>query len=212
MLLTFSTPLYIIFLVVLAIVLFFLWRKKRSVPYLICFSLFWVYMLAAIDRVFFPIPLDAHFSDPYNLSPWARVNLIPFNFWESSSALESLELMIYNILLTIPFGFGINLIAKIKPQKVLLLCVAVGIGTELLQLGISLLLWYPYRIIDIDDTLANSLGVLLGYLMFRLFGYIYIRATESQKLEHYGLFLYVYDTALRYKNKPIFKSDKITAI
>jgi glycopeptide antibiotics resistance protein len=165
-------------------------------------------MLSAIDKVYFPIPLDEHFNDPYNLSAWSRVNLVPFIFWGNPAAREIIEFIAYNILLTIPFGFGINLLANIKPQKILFLCVAVGIGSELLQLVISFLISYPYRVIDINDMWSNALGVLLGYLIFRLFGYIYIRVTESLKLEHDGLFLYIYETVLRFKNKPLFKTDK----
>lgn len=208
MLLQFSEFLYAICLVILAVVLFILWRKKRSVPYLICFSLFWVYMLMAIDKVFFPIPLDAHLNDPFILSPWARIRLIPFYFAGNPSVREIIEALAYNMLLTLPFGFGINFIANIKTKKVLFLCVAVGVGTEMLQLIISVLISYPYRVVDITDTITNALGVLLGYLIFRLFGYIYIKVTESQKLVHDGLSLYIYETVLRYKNKPLFKSDK----
>ncbi len=200
MLLRFSAFLYMICLVILAVVLFFLWHKKRSVPYLICFSLFWIYMLTAIDKVFFPIPLDEHLNDPYHLSAWARISLMPFYFGGNPSVQGIIKALAYNVLLTMPFGFGINFIARIKPKWILFLCAAVGIGSELLQLVISLLISYPYRVIDINDALSNALGVLLGYLIFRLFGSIYFRVTESQKLKHKGLSLFIFETVIRYKN------------
>jgi len=158
----------------------------------------------AIDKAFFPIPLDEHLNDPFNLSPWARTNFIPFYCAGNPSVREINETLAYNILLTLPFGFGINFIANIKTKKVFFLCVTVGVGTELVQLIISVLISYPYRVIDITDTITNAQGVLLGYLIFRLFGFITIKVTGSQKLVYNGLSLYIYETVLRYKDKPLF--------
>jgi glycopeptide antibiotics resistance protein len=45
---------------------------------------------------------------------------------------------------------------------------AFGLIIEAVQLIIGLLLGYPYRVTDINDVIANALGVWLGFALFGL--------------------------------------------
>ena len=66
------------------------WRQKHRLTYLICFSLFWVYVLLVLGVMFFPIRLPDDWpakhrraKRTWTLSP---VNLIPFKFGDLFSA------------------------------------------------------------------------------------------------------------------------------
>jgi glycopeptide antibiotics resistance protein len=78
-----------------------------------------------------------------------------------------------------------------NPKAFIWMPIALGVGIELLQLLISLILRYPYRVIDINDSILNAVGVLIGYGFFRLFSWGFISMTNRFKLEHRGLIAYI---------------------
>jgi glycopeptide antibiotics resistance protein len=110
------------------------------------------------------------------------INLIPFYFGEQH-IFDDRDLIAFaqNILLTIPFGFGILFVSRLRPKDFLWLPLAIGFGIEAAQLIISLILKYPYRVIDINDTLLNALGVLVGYALFRILAWLFIKITPLLK-------------------------------
>lgn len=59
------------------------------------------------------------------------------------------------------------------------------------------MLGYPYRVIDINDAILNAFGVLIGYGMFRIFAWLYLRVTQRFASKHRGLTAYIYDVARR---------------
>jgi glycopeptide antibiotics resistance protein len=150
-----------------ALIVYALWRQKRSYRYFFCVVLFSIYVLLAVDKVFFPIIItgDMRFTEQQFMR---SVNLIPFNFNFAELPRIVLLQIVQNILLTMPFGFGINFLAKVSAKDLLWLCPAIGLCIETIQLLISLALGYPYRIIDINDAILNATGVALGYGAFRL--------------------------------------------
>ena len=106
-----------------------------------------------------------------------------------------------NILLTVPFGFGVSFVVGLKPRHFLWLIPAVGIALEGTQFFVMLLLRIV-RTIDIDDVILNGLGVLIGYLLFRVFASLYIRGTQRFGLPRSGLLGYVYDVSARADGSP----------
>ncbi|GAP16024.1 glycopeptide antibiotics resistance protein [Longilinea arvoryzae] len=145
-------------------------RRKRSASSLFFIAVFWIYLCFLIGATLFPIDLSpdtrawmrsqAGFSD--------RMNLIPFYFGPFGSLWRSRDMLLSNILLTVPFGFGIGFVARVRPRDLRWLPLAVGFGIEGAQFGVGLLLGYPYRVLDINDTLMNALGVVAGYGLFWL--------------------------------------------
>src|SRR5215208_1225816 len=67
-----------------------LWRKKQRITYLLCFSVFWVYVLLVLGVMFFPfyLPDDwpGNISAQNALRTLSLVNLIPFNYGELFTA------------------------------------------------------------------------------------------------------------------------------
>jgi glycopeptide antibiotics resistance protein len=177
---------------ILAVLLPFVWGRKRSLASLLFFSMFWVYLLAVVQVVIFPIAVN---PNPGGASFSPSINLVPFYFGSCFKNMPGLcaQGLLQNILLTIPFGFGLNFLVRVKPGNFLWLACAVGIGFELSQLVISLIFRTGFRAVDINDAILNATGVLLGFALFRGFAIIYMRATERFRLKHKGLFADIYD-------------------
>lgn len=191
----FGIPMWPIGIIVLFLFLSVLWKRKRNFSFLLFFSIFWVYLLYGFDKVFFPIDTSGSFVDQMRLHTpiMSRVNIVPFYFGQYGFTLEGLISVLYNIVLTIPFGLGLNFISRVKSKDFLIISLFLGVGIELIQLSISLLLRYPYRVVDINDSMSNALGVLIGYGLFRLFAWIYLWISQRLTLEHGGLSLYIYN-------------------
>ncbi len=169
--------------------------RKRSLSYVICFIVFSVYLLLVLDKVLFPIAISGSYADAMRQYPsyTPMVNLTPFNF-DFSEAPELVFRQIFqNVLLTIPFGFGINFITPIRPKDFRWLAPAVGVGIEGIQFIVSLLLGYYYHVIDINDAILNALGVFIGFLIFYVFARVYLWMTR--RIQVGGFAGYVYGVA-----------------
>lgn len=192
MLIWFDTVDLLIGIAILLVLLFILWRRKRSWLYLLFFSVFWVYLLNVVQVVVFPIYFNV--GDPF---PWPSINLVPLYFGACEMPDLCVRDVIDNVILTIPFGFGINFLARVKPRNSLWLGLAVGAGFELVQLAISLVFRSSVRAVDINDAILNAVGVLLGYALFRAFAWAYVRIAEYFKIESKWLFTDIYSVALQ---------------
>ncbi|HTX91115.1 MAG TPA: VanZ family protein [Anaerolineales bacterium] len=146
--------------------------RRRGPAYLVRFSLFWAYLLALVGATLFPLPILYGLAEGPTWAnaafTLAHVNLIPFYYGTNVTAAFLLPEIIKNILLTLPFGFGVSFIARLRPRDFLWLAPATGLVLELAQLLVSLAIGGPYRSVDINDVLLNAAGVWLGYGLYRL--------------------------------------------
>ncbi len=175
-------------LIVLFIILTVLWKQKRSFAYMFFFSVFWIYLMGVFSVVVFPFPIGV--GNP-NFKP--SINLIPLHFGDCSFVMLCIRNIYENILLTMPFGFGISFIARIKSQNILWLALAVGFSFEITQLVISLIFKSAFRSVDINDVILNAAGVLLGYGVFRIFGWLYVYVINRFEIRHQTIFAYIDD-------------------
>jgi glycopeptide antibiotics resistance protein len=171
-----------------------LWWRKRSLSYILFFSIFWVYLLVVVKTVIFPIAVNTDYSSP-GIMP--KINLIPFYIRYCSVLRLCIIEIAGNIILTIPFGFGINFLAKVKPRNFLWLALAIGFGFEFSQLLISLVFRSGFRTIDINDVMLNATGVLIGYALFRAFAWAYLKIADYFEIKHKWLFADIYAVALQ---------------
>jgi glycopeptide antibiotics resistance protein len=163
--------------------------RKRGGLYLFVLTLFAFYLIALLDIMFFPIPLPENW--PKNLSWYdtARaltdINLIPFNFGVNSKTFTSFENalgdIVINVLLTIPFGLGICYLLPLRAKQVIFLILATGLALEGFQLLGKLSLGVHYHSVDINDVLMNSLGALLGYILYRFINWLFKKQHAAQK-------------------------------
>lgn len=189
---------FLIGLGLLAVLLPVIWLLKRSLSYLVFFSFFWLYLLLLVGVTIFPLPIPLDMGGTLPRQPLGeileRINLEPFRH----SGLVNFNLrnisfdLIGNIILTIPFGFGLPFIARIRGWHYLWLAFAVGLTIELSQLAMSLVVGYAYRAADITDVLTNAAGVLTGYVFFRVFSWVYRTAVRLLRIQPRGLFGFLY--------------------
>lgn len=159
------------FLIGLLILMIIIVRlRSRGWVYSLVLALFGLYIMAVIDVVFFPIPLPR--SWPANLT-WketlrllSEVNLIPFNygslFLHPSSLFSALRDVALNIMLTIPFGWGICYLTKPHGKRIIWSALATGLFLEGTQLIMKLTLGLFFHAVDISDVIWNGLGVIAG--------------------------------------------------
>ena len=146
------------------------YRGKTS-AFLIPFSLMGAYLLIVIGLTLFPIPIPVDGNTVSFKEQFAfvisRINLVPFRYmsWFTPGPLRFEILM--NILLTVPFGFLINYFSKINWGAVLWISIASGYAIETAQLIMSIF-FGAYRTVDISDVILNTLGTLLGMMLYKL--------------------------------------------
>jgi len=98
---------------------------------------------------------------PPNLIPFRTI--LPYLHGEQGSVIAGINL-IGNIILLVPIGFLVSFVYRnMNWKKSFALAFATGLVIELMQAMLRV------GIFDIDDVILNGLGVLIGYLLFRVF-------------------------------------------
>lgn len=109
-----------------------------------------------------------------------NLNLIPFKVifdqFESKSIMAFIINILGNIIMFLPFGFFPALLWKnFKLPKAILTGFCTSLFIELVQIHIS-------RNTDVDDLILNTVGAILGYLLYKLLFKLFPIAAEKYKL------------------------------
>ena len=107
-----------------------------------------------------------------------RINFIPFiNLFDYPEMRDILINVIGNTTMFIPLGIVWPIVYKELDthKKVILAGITFSLCIEILQLP------FYDRVTDIDDLLLNSLGFIIGYLLYILTKFIYAKATRMAK-------------------------------
>lgn len=161
------------------------YHKYGSIYYLrviIVYS-FILYLLTAYFLVVLPLPS----IETVSKLTIPTTQLIPFKFAqdfinETSLSITNIHtyikallepcfyVVIYNILLCLPFGIYMHYYFKKSLKKTVLCTFLLSLFFELTQLT-GLYFIYPrgYRLFDVDDLILNTFGGLLGYYIGKLF-------------------------------------------
>lgn len=178
----------------LAALLIGLRSQKRRYSYLFFFSIFWVYLLFAVKEAIFPIHIPTESPVPGFWLP--EINVLPLNCSQTQMPGLCYRTVLENILLTIPFGFGIRFLGRWKPRQLLGLAVMGGAGFETVQWIIALITKSSFRVIDINDVFLNTAGVLIGYAGFWIFARIYPALIRWLKITPRGILAYLMEMVL----------------
>jgi glycopeptide antibiotics resistance protein len=166
----------LLFVLIWICIVTFLWlKKKKSFVYLIFFTIFYVYMVKVLDYTLFQFQsliLLKYFMPELILNGQTGgkdMNLIPL----ITLTPQDLKTSLLNILLLIPFGFGLPFITNFRMKKIVVIGALFSIVIEFLQLITGFMAKITFRIADINDVIFNTTGAAIGYLLFVGFVRIY---------------------------------------
>lgn len=159
--------------------LIYQYRKFGAIPILksACFYSFVLYLLCSYFLVILPLPSIkkvATMTGPtMQLTPFQFIrDIIVTNTFDINNITDVIKIfknstiytVIFNIVLTIPFGVYIRYIFKKNWFQTLFCTFFLSLFFEITQLtGLYGIYPRPYRLFDVDDLLVNSLGGLIGY-------------------------------------------------
>jgi glycopeptide antibiotics resistance protein len=168
-------------------------RLKKSLAYLIFFTIFYVYIVKVLDYTLFQfqsLVLLKHFMPDLILNGQTvgeDMNLIPFITLTS----QDLKTSLLNILLLVPFGFGLPFLTNYRMKKIVVIGALFSIGIELMQLITGFMAKMTFRIADINDVIFNTVGVAIGYLLFVGFVRIYRHLSPNWEISANPILRYI---------------------
>jgi glycopeptide antibiotics resistance protein len=154
------------------------WLKRDGWWHLLVRVALAVYAAVLIGLVFFPLPLPPWIVPGFDLGPTLGPWPLPWaNLTPLATIGQAIRLgpdwpqfwtLLGNIAAFVPLGVFVGLTRPERSswRRAFVLGLVATVAIEATQLGLSLLMGYPYRYADIDDVIANAAGALLGYGLF----------------------------------------------
>lgn len=179
------------------IVTFLRLKKKKSLIYLIFFTLFYVYLFKVLDYTLFrfqSLLLLKYFTPDLILNGQAagkNMNLIPL----VTLTPQDLRTSFLNILLFVPLGFGLPFITNLRMKKIVVIGALFSIVIEFLQLVTGFMARITFRIADINDVIFNMVGVAIGYILFVGFVRIYRHISHNWEISANPILRYIAERA-----------------
>ena len=180
-------------LIWLGIVTFLRLKKKKSVVYLIFFTIFYTYLFKVLDYTLFQFQsllLLKHFMPDLILNGQTvgkSMNLIPL----VTLTPQDLKTSFLNILLLVPFGFGLPFMTDLRMKKIVVIGALFSIVIEFLQLVTGFMAKITFRIADINDVVFNTVGVAIGYMLFVGFVRIYRHISHNWEISANPILRYI---------------------
>ena len=168
-------------------------RLKKSLTYLIFFTIFYVYIIKVLDYTLFQfqsLVLLKYFRPDLILNGQTvgqDINLIPL----ITLTPQDLKTSLLNILLLMPFGFGLPFITNYQMRKIVVMGALFSIVIEFLQLITGRMAKITFRITDINDVIFNTVGVAIGYILFVGFVRIYRHISKNWKISANPILHYI---------------------
>ena len=171
------------------VVTFLRLKKKKSLVSLIFFTIFFVYIVKVLELTQFPVFFVPDMREIYGQTIWKTMNFIPFFTLEY----RDLQTSLLNVLFTIPFGFGLPFITNLRFKRVVFVGVIFSVTLEVLQLITALGAEFTFRIVDINDVMFNTLGIIIGYISFLGFSRVYHHLLNKWGIPENPILRYIYD-------------------
>jgi glycopeptide antibiotics resistance protein len=180
-------------LIGIGVVTFLRLKKKKSPVYLIFFTIFYVYLFKVLDYTLFQFQsllLLRYFMPHLILNGQAageNLNLVPL----VTLTPQDLKTSLLNVLLLIPFGFGLPFITNLHMKRIVAIGVLFSVAIELLQLVTGLMADITFRVADINDVIFNTVGVAIGYILFVGFVRIYRHISHNWEISANPILRYI---------------------
>lgn len=155
-------------------------KKKTTFAYLLCFTIFYIYLYKVLDYTVFQFQslLAMKYVLPdlilNGVDAGESINLIPLITLTS----EDLRTSLLNVLLMMPLGFGLPLLTNWGFTRVVVVGGLFSIAIELLQLVTGLIAQVTFRIADTNDVIFNTAGAAVGYALYVGFVRVYRRVSR----------------------------------
>jgi glycopeptide antibiotics resistance protein len=168
-------------------------KKEKSLVYLIFFTIFCGYLFKVLDYALFQFQsllLLKYFMPNLILNGQTagkNMSLIPL----VTLTPQDLKTSLLNILLLVPFGFGLPFITNLRMKKIVVTGVLFSIVIEFLQLVTGFMAKITFRIADINDVIFNTVGVAIGYILFVGFVRIYRHISHNWKISANPILRYI---------------------
>ncbi|BBF42493.1 putative membrane protein [Lachnospiraceae bacterium KM106-2] len=122
---------------------------------------FLLYSLCLVAVVLLPLP---SIEQAAKLSTY-DIQVIPFHFViDICKDPKAIAQFLLNIVMVVPFGMYLRYYFKMSRNTILLMAFLLSAAIEVTQLtGIYGIYSGSYRLCDVDDLIANTLGGFLGY-------------------------------------------------
>lgn len=184
---------FLLGLIWIGIATFLRLKKKKRLVYLLFFTIFYVYIMKVLDYTIFQfqtILFLKHFVPNLMLQGQGAgetMNLIPL----ATLTLEDVKTSLLNILMMMPFGFGLPFITNFRFKRAVSAGLLLSITIELLQLITGFTANTTFRVADINDIIFNTIGVAIGYILFIGFIHIYRRISRNWKMSANPILQYI---------------------
>ena len=146
-------------------------KKKKSVRYVLLFTIFYIYLFKVLDYTLFQFQtllLLKQFMPNLMLrgqEAGKTLNLIPL----ATLTADDIKTSLLNILLFVPFGLGLPFITKLRMKKIVVLGAVFSVGIEALQFVTGLAAGISFRVADMNDVIFNTAGAAIGYVLFAFY-------------------------------------------
>ncbi len=158
----------VVVLVWLGIAAFLVLKKRKGLVYALFFTVFYIYLYNVLDYTllqFQSLLLLQHFVPDLMLNGFkdgTNMNFIPL----VTLTLEDIKTSLLNILMMLPFGFGLPFISGFRFKRVVVAGLLFSVVIEFLQLITGFVANTTFRVADINDLIFNTIGVAIGYMLF----------------------------------------------
>lgn len=185
-------PIWLV-LIVIGIFIGILLRKKwnKSYIYLIFFSVFYIYILFVFSYTQFPIYIVTPNELVMSYGDMFKYNIY---FIPSFSELMS-PAGLWNIVMTIPFGFGLGFLLKTNMKRIIAYGLLFSVALETMQFLNMIITRFSLRTVDINDVINNTIGTVIGYLLFICFIFVVKKAVDKFSIKHNMLINYIFQCA-----------------
>lgn len=147
-------------LAVLYLVVFFPRWRRLPLDRCVVNTLMYLYLALVLFVTLMPVICSLpHLFD----HPYVPMRMEFFSDYKAGYSTAVRELIL-NVIMTMPFGFLLNCQKERRLLSTALWTLLLSLGIELLQPLLS-----GARTSDITDLLTNTVGGILGYLLYRLF-------------------------------------------
>lgn len=142
-------------------------KTKLTAKRVVLITLFYAYIMMVFGTTLFPIqnfPLT--YPPKYNFIPFSTIK----ELITTLPATIAIKQIVGNLIMFMPFGFFIPFFTKKNGfQKCIYLSIGFAILIELLQFILGLtFVGSQYRSVDIDDVILNTIGAIVGYIIFKI--------------------------------------------